>query len=158
MNDIHDIQNVIGPSTVFLIVVILLSVLIIILLVLIRISKRGFKTKRIAASKPQKTQAVQSIEDLRTESIEALRNLELQLGTISIEIAYGEVSFILRNYAGRLYAVRGQSKTKKDFEEYEVPEINEILTKCYSVQFSGTTSDIDSMRNVINESIEFIQK
>lgn len=155
MTDIHDIKPIIEVSIIdwkILLAVGILTALILCAIVLYLAYR--FFVKR------QKTVPRQPKIDYKGESLKKLQdlyNVVQKQKELNADEVYFQISNIIRWYIGGMRTINGLAKTRREVYVQLTKCFDELLWRCYLVEFAGVPSSKKEILRDISESIEKVK-
>lgn len=159
MEDIHDIKNIMDPDYVLIIITIVCCSLIFFMAFFIFFYKvlPAIRKRFSKDSGSPKTKLI----NYRYESLKILGQVEQEMKAnpeFDNDLIYQKISEAVRLFTGSKIERRGIAMTRKELNDFEVMNLDDILDVCYSVEFAQLEVEREYTRKIVNLAKEFINK
>lgn len=159
MKDIYTIQDYLSPDIHILLICSISCMVLIFFIILFFLIKSFIKKKNItSANTSGKKKIDPNVIKISLNKLKELLNKVENQNIEDYSKIYSEISLITRYFITGKSNIEALNMTKAELKEYKIKTLDDILKVAYTVQFGRTETDKNSTINVINKSIELIEK
>lgn len=163
MNDIHDIKP--NQDANLLVIILAFGILGIIFTIILSAIIRYLYVlinKLLSKNRPRKViiKEIKPKIDYKNVSINKLNILSQKIndGKVDLHFAFVELSEIVRWYIEGVFENKALKKTKTELEVMKVTKLNDILDKCYEIEFAQKSTDKLQAQEQVKLAINLIEQ